>query len=280
MKVLATVAGLTEELAAQRSAGRSIGFVPTMGALHEGHISLLRAARACDVVVLSIFVNPTQFGPNEDLRTYPRSTKQDLTSAERAGVDLVFLPEVEEMYGAGDPQVQLRVGRLGEILEGATRPGHFDGVATVVAKLFNVVRPDHVYFGQKDAQQVAVVRALVADLSYPVTLHVCPTVRDDGGLALSSRNAYLSPEQRDRATLLFRSLKAGAKAVVEAGDHALAEKKMLEVLEADPQVHVDYARAVNPDTFEAPSPGEDVLLVVAAKLGKTRLIDNLLVGRA
>jgi pantoate--beta-alanine ligase len=281
MKVLATIAGLADALEHHRRAGRSIGFVPTMGALHEGHLSLLRGARALDVVVLSIFVNPLQFGPTEDLRSYPRTTKQDLALAESAGVDIVFLPEVEEMYGAAnEPVVALTVGRVGELLEGQSRPGHFDGVATVVAKLFNIVRPDEAFFGQKDAQQVAVIRGLISDLSYPVALRVLPTVREEDGLALSSRNAYLSPEQRRRATLLYAALEEGRRVVEEAGDHTLAEKKMVEVLETDPMVETDYARAVNPDTFEAPAPGDQVLLVVAARVGRTRLIDNLLVPPA
>ena len=278
MKVLGTAAGLQEELHAARSARRTIGFVPTMGALHEGHASLLAAAReSCDVVVLSIFVNPLQFGPKEDFSSYPRPTKKDLAAAHAAGVDVVFLPELDEMYPEGhtSPEVSVQVGALGEVLEGASRPGHFDGVATVVTKLFNLVRPDRVFFGQKDAQQVAVIKALIRDLSFGIELVVCPTVRESDGLALSSRNAYLTPEQRKRATLLYSALTAGEQSLSEAGDAALAEKKMLEVLGADPHVQVDYARAVNPDDFRTPSPGEPVLLVVAAKVGRTRLIDNV-----
>ena len=280
MKVLATAEGVREALAEQRGRDRSVGFVPTMGALHEGHVSLLRAARSsCDVVVLSIFVNPLQFGPSEDFTSYPRTTKQDLAKAHEAGVDIVFLPEVEEMYRDG-PQVTVRVGSLGEVLEGESRPGHFDGVATVVAMLFNVVRPDRAFFGQKDAQQVAVVRSLIDDLSFGIELVVVPTVREPDGLALSSRNAYLSPQQRQRATALYRALQAGREAWGEAGDVALTEKKMVEVLEADPEVRLEYARAVNPDDFTAPDPDGPVLLVVAAKLGRTRLIDNILFERA
>jgi pantoate--beta-alanine ligase len=278
MQVLATASGLRTALADARRKGLSIGFVPTMGALHEGHLSLVRAARsASEVVVLSIFVNPLQFGPKEDFSAYPRATKQDLAAADAAGVDVVFLPEVEEMYPR-EPQVSVMVGGLGDVLEGASRPGHFDGVATVVTKLFNLVQPTRAFFGQKDAQQVAVIKALIRDLSLDVELVVCPTVREPDGLAMSSRNAYLSPEQRARATILHRALEAGSAAHREAGDPTLTEKRMTEVLEADPDVDIDYARAVDPDDFSAAESGQPVLLVVAAKLGRTRLIDNMLVA--
>jgi pantoate--beta-alanine ligase len=230
------------------------------------------------VVVLSIFVNPLQFGPKEDFRTYPRTTKTDLAAAHAAGVDIVFLPEVDEMY-PGDPQVGVTVSGLAEVLEGESRPGHFDGVATVVAKLFNLVLPDRTYFGQKDAQQVAVIKALIRDLSYGIDLVVCPTYRESDGLAMSSRNAYLTPEQRERATILHRSLEAGRGEVERTGDAGLAEKAMSELLGSDPNVDVDYARAVDPDDFGPAAPGGAVLLVVAAKIGRTRLIDNLLVER-
>jgi pantoate--beta-alanine ligase len=278
MKVLSTFKGLDESLHPHRTKDERIGLVPTMGALHEGHLALIDAARTCEVVVLSIFVNPLQFGANEDLASYPRTTKRDLALAHERGVDLVFLPEVEEMYGSStDPTVRVAVAGLGDILEGASRPGHFDGVATVVAKLFNGIRPDRAYFGQKDAQQVAVIKRMVADLSYPVEIVVRPTVREPDGLALSSRNAYLTPEQRSRATLLYKALQEGSSVLAEGGDHVLAEKRMVEVLETDPVVEIDYARAVNPDTFDPPAPGDEVLLAVAAKVGRTRLIDNMLV---
>jgi pantoate--beta-alanine ligase len=277
VQVLATGKGLQDALTHARRQEQSVGFVPTMGALHDGHLSLIAAARAeCDVVVLSIFVNPLQFGPKEDFRTYPRSTKQDLAAAHSAGVDIVFLPEVEEMY-PGEPQVRVTVGGLAEVLEGESRPGHFDGVATVVSKFFNLVQPERAYFGQKDAQQVAVIKALIRDLSYDIELVVCPTLREDDGLAMSSRNAYLTPEQRQRATILYRALEAGRAELVEAGDATLAEKKMVEVLGSGPHVELDYARAVDPDDFGAPAIGEPVLLAVAAKIGRTRLIDNMLV---
>jgi pantoate--beta-alanine ligase len=251
-----------------------IGFVPTMGALHDGHLSLVRAARARSrVVVMSIFVNPLQFGPREDLASYPRSESRDLELATRAGVDLVFIPSVEEMYPAG-AATTISAGPLGEVLEGADRPGHFDGVATVVAKLFNLVEPDFTFFGQKDAQQVAVVRQLVRDLSYDVELVVCPTVREPDGLALSSRNAYLSPEDRERATALHRALELGLSVRADEGDEA-AEKRMWDLLVAE-GVQPSYARVVDPDTFGPARPGRSALVVVAAHLGATRLIDNLL----
>ena len=277
MKVLATASGLRAALTDARRQGLSIGFVPTMGALHDGHLSLVKTARSsCDVVVLSIFVNPLQFGPKEDYSAYPRATKRDLAAADAAGVDIVFLPAVEEMYPR-EPLVRVAVGDLGDLLEGASRPGHFDGVATVVTKLFNLVQPTHTYFGQKDAQQVAVIKALIRDLSLDIELVVCPTVREPDGLAMSSRNAYLSPEQRERATILHRALEAGRNEWEQGGDLELTEKKMSEVLGTDPHVELDYARAVNPDDFGPTEPGRPVLLVVAAKLGRTRLIDNMLI---
>jgi pantoate--beta-alanine ligase len=277
VKVVQTQSGLATILAAERAAGRTIGFVPTMGALHDGHLSLVRAARAeSDVVVLSIFVNPLQFGPGEDFRAYPRDEKRDLRLADEAGVDVVFLPLLEEMEPE-DRSTTVSAGPLGELVEGAARPGHFDGVATVVARLFNQVRPDKAFFGQKDAQQVAVLRRMVRDLAFPVELVACPTVREESGLALSSRNAYLSDEDRDRASLLYRALESGRSALGGGGGPAEAEKAMQDAFGADPQVALDYARAVDPDTFEEPHPGRPVLLVVAARVGRARLIDNLVV---
>jgi len=253
--------------------------VATMGALHEGPLSLGAAARAAtDVVVLSIFVNPLQFGPTEDFRLYPRDEKRDLRLAAEAGVDIVFLPFPEEMEPEGR-STTVSAGPLAEVVEGASRPGHFDGVATVVARLLNLVMPDKAYFGQKDAQQVAGLRRMIRALAVPVELVACPTVREDSGLALSSRNAYLSPEDRDRATLLYRALDAGRTAIEGGGGPAEAEKAMQDVFGTDPQVAVDYARAVDPDTFEEPRPDAPVLLVVAARVGRARLVDNLLVTR-
>jgi len=263
--------GVRAALEEARSGGRSIGFVPTMGALHDGHLSLIRAARAAsDIVVVSVFVNPLQFGPDEDFQSYPRDETRDLALLEAEGVDVAFVPKVEEMYPR-DASTTIRIARLSESFEGAHRPGHFDGVATVCAKLFNIVAPDRAYFGQKDAQQIAVLKRMVRDLDLPLEIIVCATVRAPDGLALSSRNAYLSTKDRRRATVLFRALQAGAAAAA-AADFAGAEQTMRAVLEG---IEVDYAACVDPQTFGAPRAGAPVLLVVAAYIGATRLIDNL-----
>ncbi|MDQ3962496.1 MAG: pantoate--beta-alanine ligase [Actinomycetota bacterium] len=259
-----------------RNYGAQLGFVPTMGALHEGHLSLVRAARARDdVVVMSIFVNPTQFGPNEDFASYPRDEERDLERAEDAGVDVVFLPSVEEMYPHG-ATTSVSVGRLSTILEGADRPGHFDGVCTIVAKLFNIVSPTSAYFGQKDAQQVAVVKRMVADLRFQIEIVVCPTVREGDRLALSSRNTYLGAGEREHASALHDALEAGRDVFTSDGPDQ-AEKAMWELLVAH-DLQPSYARVVDPDTFApAIEQRRPALLVIAAHLGKTRLIDNLLI---
>lgn len=273
MKTVRTAAQLRAELASL--AGKRIGFVPTMGSLHEGHLSLIAAATdSCDLVIVSIFVNPLQFGPREDFAAYPRDESRDLELAAEAGVDVVFLPSVDEMYPPGRATT-VSVGPVGDVLEGADRPGHFDGVTTVVTKLFNLVRPDVAFFGQKDAQQVAVIKQLVRDLSFDIELAICPTVREPDGLALSSRNAYLSADDRQRAAALHRALLAGADSL-SAKDFDATEKKMWELLVAE-GLEPSYAAAVDPETFGPPDPYGPVLLVVAARLGKTRLIDNLLV---
>jgi pantoate--beta-alanine ligase len=253
----------------------AVGFVPTMGALHEGHLSLVRAAATgCPSVVVSIFVNPLQFGPNEDLAFYPRDEEADLKLLESQNVDVVFLPTVETMYPEGRT-TSVSVGPLSLVVEGLSRPGHFDGVATVVAKLFNLVQPSVAFFGQKDAQQLAVIRRMVADLSLPIEIVGCPTVREADGLALSSRNMFLDDEARRAAASLWSALEAGRDAWTADKDRDSVEKVMWEVLIAG-GVDPDYAHVVDPDTFETPSRGGGVLLVVAAKAGDTRLIDNLL----
>jgi pantoate--beta-alanine ligase len=229
------------------------------------------------VTVLSIFVNPLQFGVNEDLARYPRDEAADLKLAEDAGVDVVFLPSVEDMYPEGHA-TRIDVGALAEVVEGASRPGHFEGVATVVAQLFNLVRPHVAFFGQKDAQQVAVVKKMVADLSMPVEVEVGATVREPDGLALSSRNVYLSDAERKQALALSRALVEGEALLKGGGDPESVEKKMWEVLTSYDGVSVDYARAVHPATF-GDADGYPVLLVIAARVGATRLIDNLLVDR-
>jgi pantoate--beta-alanine ligase len=277
MKVARSHRELDSLLEEARRAGRRIGLVPTMGALHDGHLSLIRAAKTqSDVVVVSIFVNPLQFNDANDLAAYPRDNDRDLELADQEGTDVVFMPSIDEMYPKG-ATTGVSVGPpLTDVLEGASRPGHFDGVATVVAKLFNAVRPNVTFFGQKDAQQGAVIRKLIADLSYPIELVLCPIVRESDGLAMSSRNVRLSASERDSALALNRALREGERVLLEGGDTEVAEKQMWTTLSSTHDVEPDYARAVDPETFFAPL-GERVLLAVAARVGPVRLIDNLLV---
>ena len=264
-----------------RARGESVGLVPTMGALHQGHLSLVRAAnRENDRTVVSIFVNPLQFGPGEDYARYPRRFGDDLRLLAWGGpqhADAVYAPSVEQMYGGSgvEPATRVRVHGLEDVLEGEFRPGHFEGVATVVAKLFNAVRPDRAYFGRKDAQQLAIITRLARELDTGIEIRPCPTVREPDGLALSSRNAYLAPEERLAATRLFRGV-AAAQALHAAGerDRGVLLGAMERVLEAEPLLSVDYADLVDPVTFRPP--GE--LAVVAAHVGATRLIDNHLLG--
>jgi pantoate--beta-alanine ligase len=256
---------------AWRGGGRSIGLVPTMGALHAGHLALVRAARAeNDVVVVSHFVNPIQFGPDEDFARYPRDWERDLAAMRRAEVDAVYRPSVEAMYPP-EAATRVHVGGLTEQLEGAARPGHFEGVATVVTKLFAAVQPDRAYFGQKDAQQVAAVRRMVADLDLGVEIRVVPTFREPDGLALSSRNAYLSPEERKAASAISAALReaAGAYSSGERDPHRL-RALMMARLGLEPLVEPEYAELVDAATFQKPGS----LAVIAARVGKTRLIDN------
>jgi pantoate--beta-alanine ligase len=277
MIVARAVTEVRAELRELRAQRRTIGFVPTMGALHEGHLSLVRTAAAtCDAVVLSIFVNPLQFGPREDLDAYPRDEAADLELAQAEGVDLVFCPAVSEIYPEGS-STTVTVGPIGDVLEGEVRPGHFAGVATVVAKLFNIVEPHAAFFGQKDAQQLAVVRRMTADLSFNVEIVSCPTVRDLDGVALSSRNRYLSPEERAHAAVLRRSLQEGERVLQAAENIHEAEKAMWGVLISEESVEPDYAAAVDPSSFGPPRAGGPILLAVAARVGSTRLIDNALV---
>lgn len=274
MKVVRTVDEVRAELAPRRSAG-AIGLVPTMGALHDGHRSLLRAARqVVDAVVVSLFVNPLQFGPHEDFSAYPRGESADLATCEQERADVVFAPNAAEM-AMESGVTTVTVAGLSEIVEGAARPSHFQGVCTVVAKLLNIVRPDTLFLGQKDAQQNAVIARLVADLSYGVSITVCPTVREPDGLALSSRNAYLSRSQRADAAALHRALLTGRERIEDGATVEEAERAMQEVLAAQRGVEPDYARAVDPHSFKAPQDEGPVLLVVAARVGEARLIDNL-----
>ncbi|WP_336207487.1 pantoate--beta-alanine ligase [Nonomuraea sp. LPB2021202275-12-8] len=255
----------------------SVALVPTMGALHEGHRSLIRAARArADQVVVSVFVNPLQFGPSEDFSRYPRTFDADLDVCRAEGVEVVFAPAVQDMYPP-DRQVSVSSGEMGRIVEGASRPGHFDGMLTVVLKLFNLVRPDLAVFGQKDAQQLAMIRRMVADLDVPVEIVGVPTVREPDGLALSSRNRYLSAAERQVALALSRALRAGAAERVPSKVRAAA-RAVLE--EAAPELELDYLALVDPATFcEVPElySGEAVL-AVAARTGTTRLIDNVVIA--
>ena len=274
MEVARSTSELRAALEQSRSTGTTVGFVPTMGALHAGHLSLVEAARArCDIVMLSIFVNPLQFGAGEDLASYPRAEHRDLGLAQAAGVDVVFVPPIHEIYPDGAAPT-VSAGPLGDILEGADRPGHFDGVATVVQRLFELVEPDLAFFGQKDAQQLAVVKHLVRSMPSDIEIVTCPTVRAPDGLALSSRNAYLTVEERERATALYRALVLGIVVRSEEGDEA-AEKGMWDLLVSE-GLRPSYARVVDPDTFTAARPAGPALLVAAAHLGTTRLIDNML----
>jgi pantoate--beta-alanine ligase len=279
VEVIRAIAMARKVCDAARSAGRTVGFVPTMGAFHDGHTSLMRRARdERDDVVVSIFVNPLQFGPGEDLSRYPRDEDRDLSIAGQLGVDVVFAPTVEEMYPTGQPEVTVDPGPLGDRLEGAARPGHFRGVATVVAKLFDMVGPSMAYFGEKDAQQLAVIRRVVRDLSLPVEVQGCPTVREPDGLATSSRNAYLSPEQREAAGCLFLALSEAAQ-MARGGERDAASlvAAMAREIGATPEARIDYATVVDDETFEEISTiAGPTRALVAARFGETRLIDNLL----
>ncbi len=278
MLVLNTIADTRSACARIRLAGKTLGLVPTMGALHQGHLSLVRAAQAaCDAAAVSIFVNPTQFGPKEDFASYPRNLEEDCRTLEAAGVDLVFTPSVHEMYPSG-ASTFVEVAGLSERLDGASRPGHFRGVATVVAKLFNIFTPEHAFFGQKDAAQVAVLRKMVRDLQFPVQIGVCPTVREPDGLALSSRNQNLNEGQRRQALVLSRALRT-VQQEVERGEHDSTKllARALHTFGAEPAVQVDYCRIVDPETLEdIPDVHQGALVAVAARVGTTRLIDNLL----
>lgn len=274
------VSSLDELRAARLLLDGRLGLVPTMGYLHEGHLSLARRAREeCDSVVASIFVNPTQFGPTEDLSKYPRDLDRDLSLLEAAGVDLVWTPDNETIYPPGF-STWVEVEGLTKPLEGAARPGHFRGVTTVVAKLFNAVQPQAAYFGQKDAQQAAVVRKMTRDLNFPVEIVVCPTVREADGLAMSSRNSYLSPEERKSAVVLFRALTA-AREAFERGerDAESLRKVMSETLASEPRARTQYVSCADYDTLEElGTVTGKALLSMAVFIGKTRLIDNFVVG--
>jgi len=279
MRVVDTIAELRSGLDRSRANGRRIGFVPTMGYLHDGHLSLMTAAgQECDEVVASIFVNPLQFGPGEDLRSYPRDRERDAKLAEQSGVDVLFVPDTTEMY-PHPITTTVTVAGVSEGMEGSLRPTHFAGVATVVAKLFAIVGPCRAYFGEKDYQQLRVVQQMVADLSIPVTVVGCPVVREGDGLAMSSRNVYLSADERRAATVLHRALTAGSERVASGtSDPATVERAMRAVAAAEPLAELDYAACVDPTTLRRPErlgPGTDVRLLIAARVGAPRLIDNI-----
>lgn len=261
----------------RREQDRSIGLVPTMGALHEGHLSLVREARRmCDVVVVSVFVNPAQFGPGEDFERYPRDLTKDTALLTDYNVDYIFAPPVEEIYPKGF-STYVNVGGLSKLLEGESRPGHFRGVVTVVTILFNIVHPDFTFFGQKDAQQAVIVRRLVKDLALDTEVIVLPTVREDSGLAMSSRNSYLSPEEQEAATVIHHAL-AKAKETYKGGEKHAAKlaELMKTMIEAEPRVRLDYVGIVDAETLEQLDKLDDrpILIAVAAYIGKIRLIDN------
>jgi pantoate--beta-alanine ligase len=278
VREVASSAELRAATDAARTAGAGVGFVPTMGALHAGHRALLARARAENrFVVASVFVNPLQFGPAEDLASYPRDREADRAVLAAEGVDLAFLPAEGEVWPA-PPEVRLQVGALADRLEGLVRPGHFDGVATVVAKLLHLVGPSRAYFGQKDAQQLAVVRRMVDDLAFPNQIVACPTVREPDGLAVSSRNAYLSAAERRRATVLHRALQAGRAAFLAGQrDPGAVEAAARDLLEDAGGVEPDYVALVDPASFDQvkqAEPGQ--VLATAARVGRTRLIDNVI----
>jgi pantoate--beta-alanine ligase len=279
---IATIVALRDACADARATGRTVGLVPTMGYLHEGHRSLMRAARAeTDFVVVTIFVNPLQFGPSEDLGRYPRDLVRDLEGCEREGVDAVFAPSVAEMYPQ-PPATTVHVAGLTEALCGASRPLHFDGVTTVVAKLFSIVGPCRAYFGRKDAQQLAVVTRMAADLDLPVEVVGCPLVREPDGLALSSRNAYLSADDRRAAPILFRALRAAADAAIAGErDPSRLIARIREIVATEPAVQLEYVEARDAASIAPIERVEgEVLLALAARLGVTRLIDNVRISVA
>ena len=284
MKILGTKAELRETLSEPRRQGKRIGLVPTMGYFHEGHLSLMRRAREdCAIVVVSLFVNPTQFGPDEDLGAYPRDEKRDARIAAREGVDLLWIPDTEDMYPQGFATAVEVTGDLTEVLEGDPShrgPSHFRGVTTVVAKLFNAVQPDVAYFGRKDAQQALVLKRMARDLDFPVRIEVLPTVREEDGLALSSRNAYLNAEQRERAAAISRALRAAERTASkgETSTSALLEAARDELREAGVEPEYLEARSAEDLSPIAELNGRPVLVAVAARVGKARLIDNVVIN--
>ena len=280
MKIIATAEEMGRAVREERRRGRSIGLVPTMGFLHEGHLSLVRLSRvAADITVVSLFVNPTQFGPKEDLNTYPRDFERDAAMLRAEGADYLFAPAAEDMY-ASEHRTFVEVRDLQDKLCGRSRPGHFRGVCTIVLKLFNLVQPDCSVFGQKDAQQALILKRMIADLNVPVRMIVGPIVREADGLALSSRNTYLNPEERRAARILSLSL-AEARTLIEAGERDAGRVlvRMRTLIEAEPTARIDYVEAVGPENLEPVSVLKNgTLIALAVWIGRTRLIDNLIVA--
>jgi pantoate--beta-alanine ligase len=280
MQICATIPEARAACRAARANRKRLGLVPTLGALHEGHLSLVRAAKArCEAVAVSIFVNPTQFGPTEDLSKYPRPFDRDCQLLEKEGVDILFAPSVDEIYPNGQVTWVLVEG-LSEKLDGRSRPGHFRGVTTIVSKLFHILEPDAAFFGQKDAAQLAVIRRMVEDLNFPVEIVACPIVRESDGLAMSSRNAYLNREERGRALVLRRSLEQ-VQQEFQNGERIAAKliAAAKEIFAREPQIVLDYFEIVDPDTLDPVERiSQKTLVTVAANVGSTRLIDNLVLN--
>lgn len=280
MHIYRTIADIRKYVRQARANGHTIGFVPTMGYLHEGHLELMRRAKErCQTVIISIFVNPAQFGPNEDLDRYPRDLERDVSLSEQVGVDALFFPDVEEMYPRGF-STYVDVERLTENLCGRSRPGHFRGVATVVTKLFNIVKPDWAFFGQKDGQQALVIKRMAADLNMDLDIVIVPTVREADGLAMSSRNVYLEPEQRRAALVLSRSLCKARDALAAGERNAQAIRQLVvDIINSEPLASIDYVEIYShPDLETLDTVNGPALLALAVKIGKTRLIDNIVLG--
>lgn len=279
MRVVKTIEELRSFIQDYKRNGETVGLVPTMGYLHEGHMSLVDQAKSYSTkVVMSIFVNPLQFGPNEDFERYPRNLEQDQAMAEERGVDILFTPEVSEMYPQ-KPKTTVRVTEVTDRLCGASRPGHFDGVGTVVSKLFNLVQPDYAFFGQKDAQQVAVIQQMVNDLNFPVKIVPCPIVREKDGLAMSSRNVYLSEEERGQALILNQALKEAEEAYHAGKSLAEVKNGMISLISSQPLAEIDYVEILSYPGLEPLDQwdGRAVLMALAVKFGNTRLIDNKII---
>lgn len=274
MQVTTTVAETRALVKSWKKEGKTVGLVPTMGYLHEGHASLIRKCREeNNIVVVSVFVNPTQFGPNEDLEAYPRDFQRDSALCESLGADLIFHPEPEEMYQ--DPCAYVSIETLSENLCGRTRPIHFRGVCTVVSKLFHIVAPDKAYFGQKDAQQLAIIRKMVRDLNFDIEIVGCPIIREEDGLAKSSRNTYLNPQERQAALCLSRAVKRGQALIAPGMDSEAVLSEMRKIIEAEPLAKIDYVSMVDALTMkDVEKVDRDVLVAMAVYIGKTRLIDN------